>query len=194
MLMRAISISMWPVKRAASSAVASPLRARWKIASACAAASSCCVGRERGVIGGRGAHRLEEGPAVLQRLNEGGDSCARRMPLIALKRVDVLAPARRVEVHHPIGPEGGPDVARPAGSADGLMLGQRIGGRIGGAQHLDVEALEQGARAEFRRSPVSPRSDRRCACADALVSFSSTPKMLLNSSSSHTPVGVPRNR
>src|SRR5690606_27105902 len=49
-----------------------------------------------------------------------------------------------VQVDHRIGTESGTDAVAPALVLQRLVVGQVIGGRVGCAQDLDVEPLEQG--------------------------------------------------
>src|SRR5690349_14956233 len=96
------------------------------------------------VIGGGRAQLLEGGPARLQRLDErrvAADLTARYLAEL----VDVGAPVGGVEIHHCIWAEGWPDqpntlVVQPP------VLVKLIRGRVGGAQDLDIELLEQRAR------------------------------------------------
>ena len=63
---------------------------------------------------------------------------------------DVVAPGRPIEVGHGVGPERGQHpLAQAVGGELGVVL-QLRGRRVGGGDDLDVEAVEQGARAEAR--------------------------------------------
>ena len=64
--------------------------------------------------------------------------------------VDLLAPPGRIEVDDGIRAEGRAHVAGPSRCADRLVVIERISRRVGGAQHLDVEPLEQTARPHLR--------------------------------------------
>ena len=50
-----------------------------------------------------------------------------------------------------VGAEGGNDAALPAGVADGLVILEGVEGGVGGGEDLDVELLEESARAKLRR-------------------------------------------
>ena len=102
MLMRAISISMWAVKCAASVGFDSPLSARWKIVSASAGDQFSSGGSQRGVIGGGRAHGFEEGASLFQGLDEGFVIDNVNAADFA-EFVDVRFPIRRIEIDHAIG-------------------------------------------------------------------------------------------
>ena len=104
------------------------------------------------VVGGRRAHRFEEGSTILEGSDislVGVDSDATHLT----QCLDVFIPAGSQEIRDGIGPEGGPDVApsRICGWPGGS---EGICGRIGRTHDLDVEALEQGSRSEFGRSEL----------------------------------------
>ena len=52
-------------------------------------------------------------------------------------------PVWHIESHYGIGTEGGKDISIPLALANGLMIFQRIRGRVGGAEGFDVEAFEE---------------------------------------------------
>ena len=149
LLMRAISISMWPVKRAASFADASPFQRPREYRLGIGPAQDFGVGGQGGVIGGGRAHRFEESAPLFQRLNESGAVMDIDAGGLA-KQVDARAPAAAINIDDGIGPERGDDEPAPAGIANRLMMFQFVGRRVGGRQDLDIEALKQGSRAEFR--------------------------------------------
>src|SRR5687767_5221394 len=55
-----------------------------------------------------------------------------------------------LRIHHGIGPIGGDDAPAPAAGADGRMMVEWIERTLGGGDHLDVEAREEGAWPEAR--------------------------------------------
>ena len=107
------------------------------------------VRHDDGVIGGRRAHLLEEGPPRLESADERR-VCRHRLASERPDPVDLGAPGRVSQRHGHVGPERGTDVA-PALVADRLVVLERVARGVGRAEHLDVEALVQRAGEELRR-------------------------------------------
>ena len=107
--------------------------------------------RRRVAVVGRGRpHRLEERAAVAVR----GEVALPGQRVLAGERaeaLDVVAEALELGVDDRVGAVGGDHAPLPAAGADLLVVDERIERRLGGRDHLDVEALEQ-----------RPRPERRC--------------------------------
>jgi hypothetical protein len=94
------------------------------------------------VVGGPGTGRDEGGPAGPQSLEE---------PVVR-RRVDardpgelgdVVPPGRLVQVDQGVRPEGGQDPLTQTVGGELLVVVQVGGGRVGGGDDLDLEAVEQ---------------------------------------------------
>ena len=77
---------------------------------------------------------------------------------------------------------------------NGLMMFERVGGRVGGAEDFDVEALEEFARRKFGGGQFFSKQNHNNRSALEADGFSSTPKTSLSSCVSQMPLGVPRKR
>ncbi len=66
------------------------------------------------------------------------------------ERLDIGLEAVELGIDHRVGPVGRDHAPLPAGRLDRVMRGQRIERALGRGDHLDLEALEQGARPEIR--------------------------------------------
>ncbi len=77
----------------------------------------------------------------------------------------MVAPAGRLEVNYRVGAERRPHIEAGIAVAQRAVVLERRRRRVGGAQHLDVEALEQGPRGElgFRQAPFNLVVDTLCA-------------------------------
>ena len=87
------------------------------------------------------------GAAVLVRAQIAGearDILARHLAEAA----EIVGEARRLRVDHRIGAIGGDDAALPAAIPDRLVMVERIERAFGGGDELDLETLEERARAE----------------------------------------------
>ena len=98
----------------------------------------------RRVIGGAGTHLLEELPPLLEGLDV---TCVGRDVEARLRgqAPDLRRPARMPQVDGQVGPERGSYGAGPARSPDLVVPLERVGRRVGRAEHLDAEPVEQGA-------------------------------------------------
>ena len=144
--MRAISISMCAVKRAASSAVACPPQRALEERLGGGLIQRLRVCGQGGVVGRGRAHAAEEVAPLFKRLDVAavimhGDAGR------GGQQVDVVAPVF-VDVDDRVGAESRDDAPAPARLADGDMLRQAVGGGVCCGENLDVETLVQGARAE----------------------------------------------
>ena len=148
------------------------------------------------VIGGGGAGALEEG-AALRGARRDSPAQMRRYPSRSVRRDGSMIGAKALElrIDHRIGPIGGDHAALPAADAGSHRVRLRSSsGAFGGGEHLDVEALEQRARAELRLGEafadaveIDDRRSRRS-------SRTSMPNSSRSAWSSHSRDGVPRNR
>jgi hypothetical protein len=108
------------------------------------------VGLEHGVVGGRGAEGAEVRPPLRQRRDERGE-VARRRAAGALEAGERVGPAGLRDAEEGVGAEGGHHAAGPVGPARGAerpVVREVVAGGVGGGEHLEAEALEQGAGAE----------------------------------------------
>lgn len=150
------------------------------------------IGGRRGrmAVGrGRPAHLDEVAPAIDERfeITRPGRGVASRE---AAELGEIAGEVRILRIDHRIGPEGRDDASLPAALADLAVMAQVVERALGGADHLDVEALEEGARAEGRRlegtATVSSRS------AFSAEGCSSMPNTVVKAWFSHSHEGVPR--
>ena len=151
MLIRAISVSIWPRNCSASSGGRAARRARGRAAAGSAppAGRRCCA-RRVAVIGRRRAHRLEERAAArgARRDSRATSPCSRRSARRAACTLSrkpsnsgsTTGSGRYAVMTRPFQPR----------RADLRVMRERIERRFGGRQHLDVEPLEQRARPELR--------------------------------------------
>ena len=106
--------------------------------------------RQRRMVGGRRAHRLEERAPLLERC----DVAPIARDLLAGERAEARhfrRPVGMQDVDREVGPERRPHLTLPARRPNRLMMDERVGRGVGGAEHLDVEALEERARSKRGR-------------------------------------------
>src|SRR5206468_1068581 len=104
--------------------------------------------RERlddGMIGCRGAERLEIAALYDERVDEGSVVTDRSADGGA-ELFDLAAPLRRRNAEYRIGTKRRNDVAVPARLSNRAMVLEVVGGLIRGREHFDVEPVEQCAR------------------------------------------------
>src|SRR4051812_48924506 len=99
---------------------------------------------------GRCRSHLAEEAAAIGECAEEGREVADGEPTAALEKRDLLCPLRARDAEGGIRAEGRDHLPLPARAADrGVML-ERVACLVGRREQLDVEAIEQRARAEFR--------------------------------------------
>src|SRR6185503_11227637 len=101
------------------------------------------------MVGGSCSHRFEVHPALLQRFNQA--RVAADVGAVDLTEArNVVAPVRPVYVDDTIGTKRWDNAALPTRVANGPVVVEQVGRRIGRGEHLDVEPLEYAPRAELR--------------------------------------------
>jgi hypothetical protein len=159
-LMRAISTSMWAVNHAASSPLALPPSARSTIS--CAPLWQALRVRSGGaVVGCDRPHLLEEGAPLLYGVHERAvihdvyPGCLREL-------LYVLPPAGGGKVRQRVWSESGAHPVSPALVPKRRVVLEGVGSGVRGAEHLDLEALEErprrvlGARESLLQVVVQP--------------------------------------
>ena len=150
-LMAAISVSIWARNISASSGPASPVDTRRNRASAAACERSAVLRRRVAVIGGGRAIIPEEGAPLAMRVEiaaPGRGVAARDLA----EAHEVVPKTFEFRIDDRIGTIGRDHAAVPARLSNGFVVLQRIERALRRGDGLDAEALEQRARAEFRRA------------------------------------------
>ena len=185
-LMAAISVSIWARNISASSGLASPVDTRRNRASASACERSAVLRRRMAVIGGGRAIIPEEGAPLAMRVEiaaPGGGVASRDLA----KAHEIVAKTFEFRIDDRIGAIGRDHAAVPARLPNGLVVLQRIERALGRGDGLDAEALEQRARAEFRRAQARRRFGRNTRRHWPPTSRSSKPNRVAKVWSSHSP-------
>ena len=116
-------------------------RALWKAARQAGAELGMAL-QEETAGGGSDGNTTSQYTATLDGLGAVGDGAHASHEFLYIdKQVDLLAPAVHIDVDHGIRSECRKDAPAPARRSDGLRVSQRIGGRVGSAEHLDVELV-----------------------------------------------------
>ena len=112
-------------------------------------------GFRRGKVGGlrswmavirRGAAERTEARTGFAECIEVSAPCGGVLSSLLAERGDVCSKAGEFWIDNRIGAKRGQDARLPVGIANGLMIGERVDGRIGGGEDFKIESLEEGAR------------------------------------------------
>ncbi len=143
---------------------------------------------------------VEVAPMLLKKARRSSSAAMRpcavviSRPTTALERFQVRAPGRQPEIGHGVRAERRPHDPGPTRILDRLVILERIRGAVGGAQDLDLEAVEQRARAVLRAWPAWLPARRRSPARWRRSASAGCRRPRRARAPATMPLGVPRKR